>query len=90
MRSTMHISVFMQVKARKRMQRWPRGNELPSSLASCLLLLGWVLDAQTVVHCWWLMSELAPVLQVIYLALTAFLDSRGSQLLPPPPEAFGQ
>eukprot|EP00891_Asterochloris_glomerata_P002083 jgi/Astpho2/2083/Aster-x0503 len=27
---------------------------------------------------------------VIYLALTAFLDSRGSQLLPPPPEAFGQ
>ena len=50
--STMHSNAFMQVKARKRrMQRWPRGSALLSSRALCLSLLGWVLDAQTVIHC---------------------------------------
>lgn len=30
----------------------------------------------------------APLLQVIYLALVSFLDMRGGELLPPPPEAY--
>lgn len=28
-------------------------------------------------------------MQVLYLLLVQLLDSRGNQLLPPPPEAFG-
>jgi hypothetical protein len=30
-----------------------------------------------------------PCCQVLYLALVSFLDLRGGELLPPPPEAFG-
>jgi len=29
------------------------------------------------------------ILGVVYLAITVLLDSRGSTLQPPPPEAFG-
>ena len=49
---TMHFNACAQAKARKRrMPRWPRGNELQSSLDLCQSLLGWVSDAQTVVYC---------------------------------------
>lgn len=30
----------------------------------------------------------APAAQILYLMLVQFMDSRGGELLPPPPEAF--
>lgn len=33
-------------------------------------------------------ARAAPAAQILYLMLVQFMDSRGGELLPPPPEAF--
>jgi hypothetical protein len=42
----------------------------------------------TALHIHQCLSSALLLLQVIYLGLVSFLDIRGGELLPPPPEAF--